>query len=60
MPRRKAIITQSDVARVIRAAKQAGAGGVQILPDGTMFVHLEPVELPTEVQPEKPRPHRNF
>jgi hypothetical protein len=36
MSRRPAIITQADVARVLRAAKQTGAGAVEIiLPDGT-------------------------
>jgi hypothetical protein len=33
-------ITQADVARTIRAAKQAGAGVVEVRPDGTMLVHL--------------------
>jgi hypothetical protein len=30
MPRRAAVITQADVARVIRAAKQAGAEEVEV------------------------------
>jgi hypothetical protein len=30
MPRRQAIITQADVARIIRAAKQAGASEVVV------------------------------
>ena len=42
MSRTPARFTQADVARTIRAAKQAGAGGVEIRPDGTMFVHLSP------------------
>ena len=41
MPRRAAIITQADVARAIRAAKQAGASDVELRPDGTMIVHLK-------------------
>lgn len=41
MPRTAATITQADVARTIRAAKQAGAVEVEIRPDGTMIVHLE-------------------
>ena len=40
MPRRPAIITQADVARAIRAAKQAGAGEVQIKPDGTIIITI--------------------
>jgi hypothetical protein len=33
---RTARFTQADVARTIRAAKQAGAGTVELLPDGTV------------------------
>ncbi len=51
MPRTAATITQADVARAIRAAKQAGAAEVEIRRDGTMIVHL--TERPREV-PEKP------
>ncbi|MAU94681.1 MAG: hypothetical protein CMP81_02160 [Fulvimarina sp.] len=40
MPRTAATITQADIARTIRAAKQAGAAEVEIRPDGTMIVHL--------------------
>jgi hypothetical protein len=40
MSRIPARITQADIARAIRAAKQAGAGGVEVRPDGTIFVHL--------------------
>lgn len=57
MPRRAATITQADVARTIRAAKQAGASDVEVRPDGTIIVHLnerdrEPVRKPIERQPE--------
>lgn len=45
MTRRPAIITQADVARALRAAKQAGATGVEIKPDGTIFVRISP-EMP--------------
>ena len=38
MSRRAAIITQADVARAIRAAKQAGAATVEVRPDGTIIV----------------------
>ncbi len=47
MPRRPARITQADVARTIRAARQAGASGVDVLPDGTIRVTLLPTTAPT-------------
>jgi hypothetical protein len=40
MPRRPAAFTQADVARAIRAAKQAGAESVEMRPDGTIAVLL--------------------
>lgn len=47
MPRRPAKVTQADVARVIRAATQAGAHGVEVKPDGTIFVRLStPIDGP--------------
>ena len=42
MSRTRARFTQADVARTIRAAKQAGAGGVEVRPDGSLYVHLSP------------------
>jgi hypothetical protein len=42
MSRRAAIITQADVARAIRAAQQCGAGAVDIKPDGTIRVLIDP------------------
>jgi hypothetical protein len=42
MSRTPARITQADVARAIRAAKQAGAGTVRILTDGTIQIDLGP------------------
>jgi hypothetical protein len=41
MPRRQASFTQADVARAIRAAKQAGAEAVEVRPDGTILVLLK-------------------
>ena len=38
MPRRAASISQADIARAIRAARQAGADAVEIRPGGTIFV----------------------
>jgi nicotinamide mononucleotide (NMN) deamidase PncC len=40
MSRTAAKVTQADVARAIRAAKQAGAKGVEIRPDGTIYISL--------------------
>lgn len=41
MPRTAATITQADVARCIRAAKQAGAGAVEVQTDGRILILLE-------------------
>jgi hypothetical protein len=41
MSRRAAIITQADVARAIRAAKQAGAATVELHPDGRIIVRMD-------------------
>ncbi len=41
MSRRPATFTQADVARAIRAAKQAGAEFVEVRPDGTIVVLLK-------------------
>jgi hypothetical protein len=41
MPRRGATITQADVARTMRAAKQIGAERVEVRPDGTINVILK-------------------
>jgi hypothetical protein len=38
--RTPAKVTQADVARCIRAARSAGAGLVEVRPDGTIFVHM--------------------
>jgi hypothetical protein len=38
--RTPARITQADVARAIRAAKQAGATAVEVAPDGTIRILL--------------------
>ena len=49
MPRRKVNITQADVARVIRAAKQEGATAIEVRPDGTILVRLtEPALGPVD------------
>jgi hypothetical protein len=49
MPRRRASITQSDVARAVRAAKQAGAAGVEVRPDGGIRILLNaPAVVPEQ------------
>ena len=43
MPRRPAQITQADIARIIRAAKQAGAAEVEVkIGDASVLVKLAP------------------
>lgn len=45
MTRRAAAVTQADVARAIRAARQAGAAAVEIVRDGdkaTIVIRLTP------------------
>ena len=47
MPRVASKVTQSDVARVLRAIAQVGAQmRVEVLPDGT--IRMEPVEVAAE------------
>lgn len=46
MSRTPAKFTQADINRSIRAAKQAGAGGVEIRPDGTIFISLWETRIP--------------
>jgi len=38
MPRRPAVLTQADITRVIRAAKQAGADNVEVRIGGSSIV----------------------
>jgi hypothetical protein len=52
MPRRAATVTQADIARTIRAAKQAGAEGVEVRPDGTIIVLLKDPLIAPEAEPE--------
>lgn len=51
MSRTPARFTQADIARATRAAIQAGAGGVRLLPDGTIQIVLQ-VEVSGEKPPE--------
>jgi hypothetical protein len=53
MSRTRARFTQADVARTIRAAKQAGAGAVELLPDGTIRIRLDGSEKSAQtVEPD--------
>lgn len=54
MPRRPAHILQADVARVIRAAKQAGASEVEVkVGDQSVIVRLAPSTAPDKaLEPE--------
>jgi hypothetical protein len=58
MPRRPATVTQADVARTIRAAKQAGAEYVEVRPDGTIVVALKdaPISAPSISSDDNPQP----
>jgi hypothetical protein len=52
MSRRPALLSQGDIARTIRAAKQAGAGAIQVRPDGTLVIMIEaPAVAPEPEQP---------
>ncbi len=52
MSRTPAKFTQADVARSIRAAKQAGAGSVELRPDGTILIRLAGNKKEISVEPE--------
>lgn len=67
MPRRAATLTQADIARAIRAAKQAGAVAVDVKPDGTVSIRLAdndnrppPREPPQEPPPPKKKRRINL
>ncbi|WP_152535826.1 hypothetical protein [Bradyrhizobium sp. Ai1a-2] len=47
MPRRPAKVTQADLARAIRAAKEAGASAVSVDADGAIRIALTPSAAPT-------------
>jgi hypothetical protein len=54
MPRRPASITQADIARVIRAAKQAGASWVEIEIGGSKVrIALSPESAAVTVDQER-------
>jgi hypothetical protein len=47
MPRRPAKVTQSDIARAIRAAKSAGAREVTVDCDGVIHIAIESFATPS-------------
>jgi hypothetical protein len=53
MSRTAARVTQADIARSLRAAKQAGAGSVELLPDGTIRISLISTTDKADVQLEQ-------
>ena len=53
MSRTAARVTQADIARSLRAAKQAGAGSVELLPDGTIRIRLISTTDKADVQLEQ-------
>jgi hypothetical protein len=48
MPRRPAKVTQADIARAIRAAKETGASEVTVDEDGVIRIALTRGTAPTE------------
>lgn len=48
MPRRPAKVTQADIARAIRAAKEAGASAVSVDADGVIRIALTASVAPTK------------
>jgi hypothetical protein len=52
MSRRLAKVTQADVARAIRAAKQAGATDITIRPDGSIVIGLSLTQIQAGAEPE--------
>jgi hypothetical protein len=51
MPRRSAKVTQADIARAIRAAKQAGAKGVTV--DGNGVIRIVLMEGAPPIEPTR-------
>ena len=49
MPRRPAKITQADIARAIRAAKEAGASGLSL--DGQGVIRIALTASPAPIEP---------
>lgn len=54
MPRRPASVTQADISRAIRAAKESGAGEVTIDSSGVIHIALTPVPARDDTAAEPP------
>lgn len=57
MARRHAVITQAEIARAIRAAKQEGAAEVELRPDGGICVRMtasSPLITARPLDPSRP------
>lgn len=55
MPRRSATLTQADIARAIRAAKQAGAAEVEVrIGDTSIIVRISSTrDVPPSLEPRR-------
>ena len=61
MRRRPALITQAELARAIRAAKQAGAAEIEVkLGDAVMVVRLSSTDKSTAKQSLEPPPEEGL
>lgn len=58
MTRTPAKLTQADVARTIRAARQAGATAVEVRPDGSIWVVLRPDGLAKNAENDLDQGHQ--
>jgi hypothetical protein len=56
MPRRPASVTQADISRAIRAARESGAGEVTIDSSGVIHIALTTVPPRGETSAERPGP----
>jgi hypothetical protein len=56
MPRRPASVTQADISRAIRAAKESGAGEVTIDSSGVIHIALTAVPPRGETATKPPEP----
>lgn len=54
MSRTPARVTQADVARALRAARQADAAAVEILPDGRILIRLDSPPLAPKTDDDDP------
>lgn len=60
MGRKAAVITQAEIARVIRAAIKAEAAAVEVRPDGVIIVHVAATTVPARPGQSQPRPYKDI